>query len=362
VEYKKTDGSDSWHSWGGTITGTNTVITGLTNGAEYAVRLRAGNSAGYSGWSAQATETPSGNLLSAPGTPGQPQVTPGNGQLSVSWTGVSDADSYEVEYKKTDGSDSWHSWGGTFTVTNTVITGLTNGAEYAVQLRAGNNAGFSGWSTQATGTPQGSGNAIINDLALSGKLNAPVKYEYPETWFNTEQYSASIAWQDMDGNPLYYNRFKTDTVYKALITLYANYGYTLQGVAENSFYFTGADSVSNQANSGDVIIIFPATGEPDPTDIVVGDPTVKLYLNGGETALEHNGTTILESAETGTFKISVAVENWNVISWRINGDQVASYINSISLPKRTAGIYIVTVEVGYDNASKNTGTHTFVIE
>ncbi len=112
------------------------VITGLTNGTAYTVRIRAVNAAGDgSVATAGSTSTP----RTTPSAPTIGTITPGNGQLSVAFTAGSDGGSSITDYK-------WSVDGTTYTTragtgSPIVITGLTNGTAYTVRIRAVNAAG-----------------------------------------------------------------------------------------------------------------------------------------------------------------------------------------------------------------------------
>ena len=87
-----------------------TTIEDLTNDRLYQVRVQATSEAGPSDWSPIATGTPEAG---APDAPGVLTLTPGNGQLGVSWTEPATKGAsiigYEVEYRVTT-SDSGVPW------------------------------------------------------------------------------------------------------------------------------------------------------------------------------------------------------------------------------------------------------------
>ena len=152
VNYKRSS-SSSWsdHSFIGA--GTATTITGLTAGVTYDVRVRAGNIVGESAYSPSGSGTPDAK----PGRPAAPSVAPGGTtSLSVSWTAPTNTGSaitdYDVRYKRSS-SSTWKSRTFTGTGKSTIITRLTTGATYNVQVRAGNSAGESEWSPSGSGTP-----------------------------------------------------------------------------------------------------------------------------------------------------------------------------------------------------------------
>ena len=151
VEYRK--GTAAWqaHSFDGT--GTSTTIAGLTVGATYSVRVRAGNVFGESAYSPSGSGVPN----EPPGQPSAPTVTVASGSsLSVSWTAPTNNGTaitgYDLRYQRTSAS-SWTSHDFTGTGTSTTITGLTAGVMYRVQVRAGNAAGKGDYSPWGSGTP-----------------------------------------------------------------------------------------------------------------------------------------------------------------------------------------------------------------
>lgn len=97
----------------------------------------------------------------------------------------------------------------------------------------------------------------VTEPAIGG-VTAPVVGETPVTAITEgKQFTGTVTWSPdlVDG------KFGPQTVYTATITLTPKVGYKLDGVAANFFTVAGATSVSNQANSGVVTAVFPATKE-----------------------------------------------------------------------------------------------------
>ena len=139
-------------------------ITGLTNGTEYDVQVRAVNSHGDGTWSATEVGTPA---LPAPAVD---SVRADDRAVLVSWsaragittgitTGVA---AYDVRYIETSADetvdsnwtveeDAWEEGGGSLAY---AITGLTNGTAYDVQVRAVDEDDIDGaWSATTSATP-----------------------------------------------------------------------------------------------------------------------------------------------------------------------------------------------------------------
>lgn len=97
----------------------------------------------------------------------------------------------------------------------------------------------------------------VTEAAVGG-VTAPVVGETPVTAITEgKQFTGTVTWSPdlADG------KFGPQTVYTATITLTPKAGYKLDGVAANFFTIAGAASVSNEANSGVVTAVFPATKE-----------------------------------------------------------------------------------------------------
>ncbi len=150
VRYKRS--SDTAWSDHHTGAGTETTISGLTNGQLYEVQVRANNRVGGSDWSPSARATPA----AAPAVPLAPTLTPGDSELAVAWDAPAangaEISDYDVRYKRSSDT-AWSDHPHTGADTETTISGLTNGQLYEVQVRANNRVGGSDWSPSARATP-----------------------------------------------------------------------------------------------------------------------------------------------------------------------------------------------------------------
>jgi len=139
----------------GCAAGTSFVDTGLTNGTTYfyvvAATYTGGPVAGGgSDNSSQVSATPQGAV---PAPPTGLSATPGNTQVSLSWTASSGATSYNVKRSTTSGGP--YTTVGSPTGTSFTNTGLVNGTTYFYVVSAVNASGESGNSAQVSATPQG---------------------------------------------------------------------------------------------------------------------------------------------------------------------------------------------------------------
>jgi len=136
-------------------TTTSYTDTGLIGGTTYYYVVSAAysagpNAGGESADSSEASATPQG--LATPSAPAALTATPGNGQVTLSWSASSGATSYKVKSATVSG--------GPYTTiaspssTSYTHSGLTNGTTYYYVVSAVNSAGESGNSSQVSATPQ----------------------------------------------------------------------------------------------------------------------------------------------------------------------------------------------------------------
>ena len=132
----------------------NYLITGLSNGTEYTVRVIAVNAVG----DGPPSDTTTGTPVGPPDAPPNVQAGSGHQQLTVSWGAPNDGGSAITEYtlQWKSGTQNYNTTSRQATVTTTThtIPSLANGTEYTVRVRATNALGDSVWSAEAKGTPR----------------------------------------------------------------------------------------------------------------------------------------------------------------------------------------------------------------
>ncbi|HQI82145.1 MAG TPA: fibronectin type III domain-containing protein [Deltaproteobacteria bacterium] len=122
--------------------------TGLTNGTTYYYVVTAVNHDGESAPSAQVSCRPTG-----PVPPTGIVFTPGNGQLTIAWTAVTGATSYNIYWSSTAGVTTANGTKITHANSPYTLPGLTNGTAYYFVLTSVFPSGESAASIQATSTP-----------------------------------------------------------------------------------------------------------------------------------------------------------------------------------------------------------------
>ena len=121
---------------------------------------------------------------------------------------------------------------------------------------------FAGCGGGGGGGGGGDEDSLVTISAING-VTPPAYDETPVTVITeTDQYTGTVAWSD---SPV---TFGATTVYTATITLTVKPGYTLDGLNSDFFTVAGATSVTFDADSGVVTVVFPETGVvPTKVDI-----------------------------------------------------------------------------------------------
>ena len=133
----------------------------------------------------------------------------------------------------------------------------TNAGTYYVKATVEETADYSGLESNAvefTILPKKIDTAIT-------QLTAPVKNEVPQTEITTDEYTATVVW-----SPEVTDKFVYNTVYTATITITPKTNYTVKGIAENGYTVSGAETVTNEADSATVTAVYSATGSYDTVD------------------------------------------------------------------------------------------------
>ena len=232
---------------------TSYTIPSLTNGTEYTVRVIATRTGANDG-------PPSAEVTGTPTVPDLEQVmgvgvVPGNAQLVVTWTAVSTATGYTVQWMS--GGEDYNTGDRQATVTSGsttryTIPSLTNGTEYTVRViatRTGANDGPP--SAEVTGTP------TVPDLAqVMGVGVVPGNAQLVVTWTAVSTATGyTVQW--MSGGEDYNTGDRQATVTSGSTTRY-----TIPSLTNGTEYT--------------VRVIATRTGATDgpPSDEMTGTPTV----------------------------------------------------------------------------------------
>ena len=213
-------------------------LTALTNGTPYNVLIRAVNTSGPGKESATQTAIPA----SAPSAPAITSITPGDKKLSIAFSAGNNGGNAIVrnEYSL-DGGSTWV----TAPSLNSpiVITGLTNGTAYALQVRQVNALGNGASSVTVEGIPSTIPAAPTVNQVIAGNATLTVDFTSGATGgsdITSYQYST-------DGGATWSNRTFGSTESPLSITTRSSDGAT--ALVNGTFYSVKIRAV-NSAGSG----------------------------------------------------------------------------------------------------------------
>ena len=208
----------------------------------------------------------------------------------------------------------------------------TNAGTYYVKATVEETADYSGLESNAvefTILPKTINTSIT-------QLTAPVKNEVPQTEIETDEYTATVVW-----SPEVTDKFVYNTVYTATITITPKTNYTVKGIAENGYTVSGAQTVTNEADSATVTAVYSATGSYDTVD--TNEFTKPLEIVGWTYGDTPNAPTA--TAKYGTIKYTYSTAADGEYSEIVPTD---------------AGIYYVKAKV--EETDKYTGLESDAVE
>ncbi|MSZ89109.1 MAG: hypothetical protein F2585_07165, partial [Actinobacteria bacterium] len=182
------------------------IVTDLTNGTAYSIKIRAVGVLGVGAASAAVVVTP----RTKPAAPTGLVATPGDRSASIAFTAGSDGGSSITNYKYQLNGGAWTALSPTDAISPITIPGLVNGTSYRVKLLAVNVVGDGAASVEATvlsgGTPNAPSNVTVvsKDGAATLRFTAPPATGLPITGYTvstTESSPRSFTCTSLIGTP-----------------------------------------------------------------------------------------------------------------------------------------------------------------
>lgn len=234
---------------------------------------------------------------------------------------------------------------GTATISESGLLSATSAGAITVKATANDGSEIEGTLALTVTVP--SGPVAINLTEISG-VTLPARDATPDTDVPaTDQYTATISWDPADSTYL------ASTVYTATITLTAKAGYTLSGIASNSFTVLGA-TTTNAVDSGVVTAVFPETTDALLATVPLG--TADNYVILAESAVSTTGATAitgdlgLSPAATSAFTgFSLTNATGYATSSLVTGKLYASDMATPVPTELTAAV--LDMETAYTNAA-----------
>ncbi len=269
VNWSSVTGATSYNLYWSTTTGVTTVTgtkiagttspyvqTGLSAGTAYFYIVTAVNGAGESLASAQATATTNAPAPTAPAAPTGVSATGGAKQVTVSWSPVSGATSYNLY---------WATTSGVTTATGTKISGATS--PY-VQSGLADGAAYFYIVTAVNGTGEGASSAQVTAATDAPAPTAPAAPTGVSATGGANQ--VSVSWSAVSGATsynLYWSTVSGVTTATGTKVSGATSPYILTGLADSTAYFaivTAVNGVGEGAASAQASATTNAAPPPPP--------------------------------------------------------------------------------------------------
>ena len=309
ISWDPVTGADSYNLYWSTTSGVTKSIgtqitgvtspyphTGRTNGTAYYYVVTAANAGGESAESVEVNATPQ---VPAPGAPTNVAASPGDTLVTISWSPVTGADSYNLYWSNTTGVTKGTGTEITGVASPYPQTGRTNGTAYYYVVTAVNAGGESAESAEVNATPQVSAPGAPTNVAASpGDTQVTISWDpvagadsYNLYWSNTSGVTAANGTQIAGAtSPYPHSSLTNDTAYYYVVTAVNAGG-------------EGAESVEVSATPQ-----VPAPGAPSNVAASPGDTQVTVSwdpVTGADSYNLYWSNTSGVTAATGTQITSV---------------------------------------------------------
>ena len=294
-------GAGTYNVYRGTASGSEALVvsgvsgpsyfdSGRTDGTTYYYQVTGVNQAGEGARSAEISAVPQ---VTVPLAPINVTATPGNNQVSLSWSAASDALAYNLYRSTLEGNEALYEQG----VTGTTYSdsNVTDGITYYYEVSAANGVGESNLSQEVSATPLPplpSAPASLTATALSSSQisltwtepAAPGNTGYPAASFTVERSidgGAFTPLTTLDG---------TASSFVDANGLEPNFTYSYELSATN---LAGTSAWSNVSTTTPLMEVAPAAGTTSLwADADIGEPTLtgSAYFDSVHNQLVVNGT------------------------------------------------------------------------
>jgi fibronectin type 3 domain-containing protein len=317
LAWQPVPGASSYKVMRGTASGGETLLatvssstysdTAVTNGTTYYYEVTAANTSGTSAPSNEASATPVASTPPAPTL----TATPGNDQVSLSWTAAAGATSYNVYEGTTSGGESTTPIATGVTQTTYNVTGLANGTTYYFEVAGVNTLGTGTASNETPATPVGPPAAPTNLSATIGNAQTVL------TWTAV---SGATSYNVYDGSTA---GGESSTPIATGVT---EATYTVTGLTDGTAYYFTVAAVNNAGASGysNEASVVPAL----PSALLAYEPFGEAV---GQIATGCCSSSTGEGNSGGDF-------GWNNSVWTINGNSSSTYDIASSTPLTYSGL------------------------
>ena len=299
--------------WETAESNTSHTFTGLNNDQTYTLKVRAVKDDVHGTESQEVTATPTAGENPTPELPATPTgltTTPSDKQVTLSWTEVEGATSYEVRVDE----EEWITVEGG---TEYTFTNLTNNQEYTFTVRAVNDAG-AGTEASTTATPKAEPSVPVT-------LAAPARFEA-----QAGDGEVTLSWNEVVGDVTRYEVSMDGG--NQWVTADSSTGHTFTGLTNGTEYTFKVRAVNDNGNGAAATtkatpvaqIILPSA--PENFTAVAGDGQVTLSWD----EVEGDIIRYEVSMNNGTRWVQASSNTSHTFTGLINGRTYTFKVRAIS--------------------------------
>ncbi|WP_462254568.1 T9SS type A sorting domain-containing protein, partial [Ferruginibacter sp.] len=357
VDYKL-NSSATWISFSTAQTGTSANLTGLTQGSLYDWRVRTTCASGSGNFAAAQFTTTAPFVCNAPSGLGSSAIT--SSSATVSWTAVSGAVSYDVDYKLASSGTWINSITGTTSISRS-ITGLTASSLYDWRVRTNCSAASSAYTQSQFTTAAVSTCPGIYDISTNGTASGAATIP-----FDTDIKGLISPSADND-----YYKFVITTGGTATITLttlpldydirlYSSNGTTQLAISQNggttsetitrtytagTYYVRvyGYQNANNATNCYTLKVQLGTASREAGAEVITfaGD---KLSVSPNPVAATANLS--FKAAVNGNATVTVANQAGAIVLSKLVTVNAGANIEKLDVSKLAGGMYFVKIQTG----------------
>ncbi len=351
VDYKLTS-SGTWTNAATATTSTSVAISGLAASTVYDWRVRTNCSFGSSGYTAAQFTTAAVPVCNAPTGLASSSITTSG--ATVSWTAVSGAINYDVDYKLTS-SGTWTNAATATTSTSVAISGLSSSTVYDWRVRTNCSFGSSGYTAAQFTTA-----TVITCNVPSGLSSSSITTS-----------GATVSWTAVSGAISYDVDYKLTSsgTWTNAATATASTSVAISGLAASSTYDWRVRTNCSGGSSSYTAAQFPTSAVP--TCSTAFEPNETLATGAAISSGVANSAAISTSTDIDYYKITTsAISNivynlagpsgvdydlfiYNSSGTQLGSSETSSATESVSLSNQVAGTYYIKV-FGYNGANSAT--------
>lgn len=363
LEYKLSS-SSSWITVPGSLSTTSYSLSNLNSSSNYSWQIKTNCATGGSNFASSTFTTTAPPVCNAPTGLAVSTIT--SGSANISWSPVSGAINYTVEYKS-NSTSTWLTVPGGQTTTSITLNGLNASSVYDWRVKTNCSSGSSGYSTSTFTTA----------AAVVLTCNAPGNLSTTAITFN----SATLNWGAVSGAANYSVEYKlaSSSTWTAIPGAMSAASYNLVGLTAGTTYNwqvkTNCSSISSTMTQTTFTTLANANACPGTVDLAengvrTSAPTIPLNTNVLGKIFPSGDNDYFKFVLTTGGSVACSLTNLpgdydlrilNSIGTTVGLSQKSNLTSEMVTLSLNAGTYYVRI-YGWGTANNNSSCYTLKVQ